>query len=164
MKRIVFILFVLLSILRFTSNAQMNVSQLDSYAFRLKPNEDLKSGVISFAKKNSIKAGAIVTCVGSLKQFNLRFANQETGTKLSGHFEIVSMTGTFSDSASHLHISVSDSTGHTIGGHLLEGNLIYTTAEVVVVDLKDIEFTRETDETFGYKELFIVPKKKSRKK
>lgn len=154
-----------ISILPFSSPAQpMNASKIDSYAFRLKSNEDLKGGILSFAKKQHIKAGAIVTCVGSLTQFHLRFANQEKGTKKNGHFEIVSMTGTFSDSTSHLHISVSDSIGNTIGGHLLDGNLIYTTAEIVVVDLKDIEFTRKRDDTYGYQELFIQPKKKPEKK
>ena len=74
------------------------------------------------------------------------------------------MTGTFSDSTSHLHISVSDSTGQTIGGHLLEGNLISTTVELVVINLKDFEFTRETDSTFGYKERSIKRIKKANKK
>ena len=142
----------------------MKASKIDSYAFRLKPKEDLKTGIISFAKKENIKAGAIVTCVGSLTPFHLRFANQEKGSKQNGHFEIVSMTGTFSDSTSHLHISVSDSTGQTIGGHLLEGNLISTTVELVVINLKDFEFTRETDSTFGYKELSIKRIKKANKK
>ena len=163
-QRIAGLILVLLTILATNSSAQMNLSKLDSYAFRLKPNEDLKEGVISFAKKQQIKAGAIVTCVGSLTQFHLRFANQEKGEKQKGHFEIVSMTGTFSDSTSHLHIAVSDSTGKTTGGHLLDSNLIYTTAEIVIVDLKDLEFARETDETFGYKELFVKPKKKVSKK
>jgi predicted DNA-binding protein with PD1-like motif len=158
------IFIVVISVISLTSHAQrMDPSKIDSYAFRLKPNEDLKEGIISFAKKQNLKAGAIVTCVGSLTQFHMRFANQEKGTKQIGHFEIVSMIGTFSDSTSHLHISVSDSTGQTTGGHLLEGNLIYTTAEIVVIDLKDIEFKREPDSTFGYKELFIKPRKKNKK-
>lgn len=164
-KQVVGAIVVAITILSFSSFAQpMNASKTDSYAFRLKPNEDLKEGILAFAKKQNIKAGAIVTCVGSLTQYHLRFANQENGKKQNGHFEIVSMTGTFSDSTSHLHISVSDSTGLTIGGHLLDGNLVYTTAEIVVVDLTDVEFARETDATFGYKELFVKPKKKSGKK
>ena len=165
MTRIVAIILLVISVLSLTSDAQqMNASKTDSYAFRIKPNEDLKVGILAFAKNHNIKAGAIVTCVGSLTQFHLRFANQEKGKKQNGHFEIVSMTGTFSDSTTHLHLSVSDSTGQTVGGHLLDGNLIYTTAEIVIIDLKDYEFTRETDETFGYKELFIKTKKKSGKK
>lgn len=150
MMRITGLVITVISILSFHSHAQkMNTSPTDCYAFSLKPNEDLKRGILTFAKKQNIKAGAIVTCVGSLTQIHLRFANQEIGKKLNGHFEIVSMTGTFSDSTSHLHISVSDSIGQTIGGHLLEDNLVYTTTEIIVIDLTDIEFTRETDDTFG---------------
>ena len=164
MRRAVSTIFTL-TLLTATTHAQlMNASKSDTYAFRLKPNEDLKSGVLSFAKKHHIKAGAIVTCVGSLRQFHLRFANQEKGSVQNGHFEIVSMTGTFSDSTSHLHLSLSDSTGRTVGGHLLEDNLVYTTAEVVIIDLKDLEFSRDVDPTFGYQELLIKPKKKSGKK
>ena|SRR5689334_24543213 len=129
------------------------------YCFRLKPHEDLKQSIARFATENSIKAGAIVSCAGSLAQFNIRFANQPEGTLKQGYFEIVSLSGTFNDSSSHIHISVSDNTGSTIGGHLLDKNLIYTTAEIVVVELTDVEFTRETDPTYGYQELLVKKKK-----
>jgi len=163
--RTVGIVWIILSVATFASTAQtMDASSSDFYAFRLKPGEDLRGGILAFAKEKEIKAGAIVTCVGSLTQLHLRFANQPNGIKQNGHFEIVSMTGTFSDTSSHLHLSVSDSTGKTIGGHLLEGNRVYTTAELVIVDLKGVEFTREVDTTFGYQELFIKPRKKSEKK
>src|SRR5687767_13925819 len=45
------------------------------YVFRLRPHEDLKRSVFQFAKDHGIKAGIILTCVGSLEQVNLRFAN-----------------------------------------------------------------------------------------
>lgn len=59
------------------------------------------------------------TCVGSLTNNTIRFANQSEGSKDDGHFEIVSLIGSVSVNGSHLHISISDSTGKTIGGHLL---------------------------------------------
>jgi predicted DNA-binding protein with PD1-like motif len=130
------------------------------YALRLHPDEDMRQGLIRFAIANKIKAGTVVTCVGSLKQVNLRFANQETGQVFNGFHEIVSLVGTFSDESSHLHLSVSDSTGRTLGGHLLDGNYIYTTAEIVVVDLEGIEFSREMDSTFGYHELTFRKRRK----
>jgi len=46
------------------------------YALRLHPNQDLKQEIGAFAKANNIQAGYIITCVGSLKKANLRFANQ----------------------------------------------------------------------------------------
>jgi len=128
------------------------------YVLRLKPHADLKQSIFEFKKPNKIKAGAIVTCVGNLEQYNLRFANQQNGTKATGHFEVLSLSGTFSDSSMHLHLSVADSTGKTIGGHLLDENLFYTTIELVIADLTDLEFTRETDSTYGYQELVIKKK------
>jgi predicted DNA-binding protein with PD1-like motif len=128
------------------------------HAFRLKPHLDLKEAITTFAKDNSIKAGAIVSCVGSLEQFNIRFADQPEGTFKKGFFEIVSLTGTFDQDTSHIHISVSDERGDTIGGHLMNNNLVYTTAEIVIVELTDLEFTRENDPAYGYLELVVKRK------
>jgi len=137
-------------------------SKTIAYAFRIQPREDLKKAILSFAAKNSIKAGAIVTAVGSLEQYNIRFANRGEGTSKKGHFEIVSLVGTFSDSACHLHLSISDNRGKTIGGHLLDGNLIYTTAEIVLIKLTELEFRRYVDAEYGYRELVVI--KNSKKK
>jgi len=131
-------------------------------AIRLAPHTDLKLELLSFAKKAKLKAGFIITCVGSLEQVNLRFANQETGTSLKGHYEIISLVGTFSDTSAHLHLSVADSIGKTFGGHLLDESLIYTTAEIVIGELADLEFDRVVDSTYGYKELSV--KKRNIKK
>lgn len=133
----------------------MAQSVTKSYAFRLKPGADLKIEINSFLKQHKIKAAAIVTCVGSLTDANIRFANRAEGTAFHGHFEIVSLTGVLSTNGSHLHISISDEKGNTIGGHLLEGCKIYTTAEIVVAALTNLTFKRELDTTYGYKELMV---------
>ena len=133
--------------------------KMDVHVFRLKPHEDLKLALIEFAKSNGISAGVILTCVGSLEEFNIRFANEKSGKKQYGHFEIVSLTGTFSATSSHLHIAVSDAKGNTFGGHLLEGNHIYTTAEIAVGILPDLSFEREIDSTYGLYELVVKHKK-----
>ena len=131
------------------------MSKGEFLGFRLKPHQDLKVEILKFAAANNLKAAAIVSCAGSLEQYNIRFANQPDGTFVKGFFEIVSLSGTFSDKSSHLHIAVSDSNGVTIGGHLMNNNLVYTTAEIVVVELTDLEFVREPDPTYGYEELVV---------
>ena len=73
----------------------------------------------------------------------------------AGHFEIVSLVGTLSTEGSHVHLSIADSTGKTIGGHLLEGCTIYTTAEIVIAKSNEMHFTREEDGTTPWKELQI---------
>jgi len=126
-----------------------------SHAFRLKPGNDLRKEIESFVKDNNIQAGWISCGVGSLTQYNIRFANQPEGSKDTGHFEIVSLTGTVSVNDSHIHISISDSTGKTVGGHLLDGNLVYTTAEIVIQESNDFVFTREKDGSTPWEELQV---------
>lgn len=135
-----------------------------TYALRLKPGQDVRQQLNAFVAEHNIRAGAMVTCVGSLTQATLRLANQENPTVYRGHFEIVSLVGTLSVNGSHLHLAVSDSTGRTIGGHLLDGNLVYTTAELVIGMLDNVEFRREPDATFGYQELTVYPLKPAAKR
>ena len=125
------------------------------HAFRLKPGQDLKQEIEAFTRRENIEAGWIMTCVGSLTQTTLRFANQPESVKSTGHFEIVSLVGTVSVHGSHLHLSVSDSTGQTIGGHLSAENLVFTTAEIVLGESKTMVFTRENDGSTPWKELQV---------
>jgi hypothetical protein len=136
----------------------METSPVKVHAFRLKPGQDLRAEIESFVAKEKITAGYIITCVGSLTQTNIRYANQPEGAKMNGHFEIVSLVGTVSINGSHLHLSVSDSTGKTTGGHLLKDNLIYTTAEIVIGESKDLLFTREKDDSTPWEELQVKKK------
>ena len=129
-----------------------------THAFRLKPGNDLKKEIESYAKANNIQAGWISCGVGSLTDYNIRFANQPEGSKASGHFEIVSLIGTVSINGSHIHICLSDSTGKTIGGHLLDSNFVYTTAEIVIQESDDFIFTREKDGSTLWEELQIKKK------
>lgn len=124
-------------------------------AFRLKPGEDLREGIDRIVKEKSIKAGWVATCVGSLTDYAIRFANQPSASSGSGHFEIVSLTGTVSVNGSHLHLSISDSTGQTIGGHLMPGCKVYTTAEIVLQYTNKYAFTREKDGSTTWEELQV---------
>ena len=128
---------------------------MKSFAFRLRPHEDLKKGILAFAEEHNITAGCVITCVGSLEHVHLRYARQENGLHQKGFFEIVSLVGTFSKDYGHFHLSVADSAGKTTGGHLLDSNLVYTTAEIVIGELPSTEFLRVTDETYGYSELVV---------
>jgi len=132
-------------------------SALQTYALRLRPGDDLRQQLTAFVQAHHLLAGTMLTCVGSLTVATLRLANQEGPTVYRGHFEIVSLVGTLSANGSHLHLAVADSTGRTIGGHLLDGCRVYTTAEIVLGELPALEFRRETDPTFGYQELVVRP-------
>jgi hypothetical protein len=53
--------------------------------------------------------------------------------EFNGKFEIVSLSGTLSSSGHHVHMSIADCDGNVFGGHLMEGCLVRTTAEIVLV-------------------------------
>jgi predicted DNA-binding protein with PD1-like motif len=124
-------------------------------ALRLKPGQDLRREIEELVKARHIRAGFIITTVGSLSQAAMRLADQSSTTRFEGKFEIVSLVGTLGPDGVHLHISISDSTGRTIGGHLVEGCAIYTTAEIVIGEARGLIFARGTDPETGYKELQI---------
>ena len=151
---------ILVSLILFSCQQKTTMNNLTAHAFRLKPGEDLKAGIQKLVTAKQIKAGWISTCVGSLTDYQIRFANQPEGSSDTGHFEIVSLTGTVSVNGSHLHISISDSTGKTIGGHLMDGCKIYTTAEIVILSSNDFIFKREKDGTTPWEELQVEEIKK----
>ncbi len=126
------------------------------HVLRLAPGEDPRSKLDAFVAEKKIEAAVVVSAVGSLTKLNVRFANQQVVEGLSGHFEIVSLTGTLSATGgSHLHISVTDEKGKALGGHLATGSAIYTTLEVAVGELSGLRFTREIDPATTFKELKI---------
>ena len=106
-----------------------------------------------------ISKPGVLSGVGSLTHVTLDFANREYHSEFDGHFEIVSMTGIVSIHGSHLHISVSDGDGRTMGGHLVPGCKIYTTAEIVLAVFDDVVYKRELYENdSGYEELAVYKK------
>ena len=125
------------------------------HTIRLLPGQDVLPELKKFVSEKNIQAGFIMSVVGSLTQYHIRFANQPEGSKAIGHFEVVSLTGLLSIHGNHVHISVSDSMGRTMGGHLLDSNLVYTTLEVVIGEDKEHTYHRELDSTYGYKELQV---------
>lgn len=132
-----------------------NTLGLTSYSFRLSPGQDLKKELQAVVDSEQLKAALVLSGVGSLSVATLRLAEAKAAKTFTGPFEIVSLTGTLHPQGLHLHISISDGEGKTLGGHLLDGCLINTTAEIVLLEQVGLEFLRETDTATGYKELVI---------
>jgi len=125
------------------------------FALRLHPGHDLKKSLAAFVNEHQVQAGYIMSCVGSLSICNLRYAGQTEGFTAAKKFEILSLSGTLSMHGLHLHIALADDTGNVIGGHLLDGNTIYTTAEIIIGEATQLRFTRAIDTTTGYTELVV---------
>jgi len=124
------------------------------HCFRLTKGMDLKKEIEEYVINNKI-FGVIICMVGSLNKLKIRLADGKSILEKLGRFEIVSATGTLSEDGVHIHISVSDEQGNTIGGHLKDGCIINTTAEVGITIFDNIKLKREYDKDTGYNELVI---------
>ena len=110
---------------------------------------------MAFCDRQKIRAACILSAVGSLQKANLRLADSKNILTLQKKFEIVSATGTISQEGCHVHISIADSEGHVLGGHLMDQNIIFTTCELVILEISEVEFKRELDPQTNFKELKI---------
>lgn len=120
---------------------------------RFLPGQDLKKELAKLCFENKIKAGCLVSVVGSLSRINIRLANSHQFLKLDEKFEVLALQGLVSLEGLHLHLTVANSQGQVYGGHLMEENIIFTTFEMVLLVMEDIVFHRELDPATGYKEL-----------
>ncbi len=127
--------------------------------FRLKPGELLREEIEKRVQENGVKAGVLLSIVGGLKTAVLRMPGatpeNQMVKKLEGPFEVVSGTGTFSQDGCHIHISVSDKEGNVFGGHLKDGCVVSTTAEIVIGVFENVTYKRTPDPATGFPELEI---------
>mmetsp|Transcript_31209 Transcript_31209/g.89553 ORF Transcript_31209/g.89553 Transcript_31209/m.89553 type:complete len:331 (-) Transcript_31209:92-1084(-) len=132
---------------------------------RLLPGDDILKCLKAFAEERELDAAVVLTCVGSTGQTTLRPAGVPKPKVFEGKFEIVSMTGTLSRAGHHLHMSISDPECNVFGGHMMEGCIVRTTAEIALSVLEGLEFTRPLDARTGYDELSIaeLPPEKRRR-
>jgi len=127
------------------------------HCLRLLPGEDLLRSLKKFAEEHRLGAAVVLSCVGSTGQTTLRPAGSVVPKVLHNKYEIVSLTGTLSRCSHHLHMSLSDSECTVFGGHVLEGCIVRTTAEIVLGVITNVSFTRPHDPRTGYDELSITP-------
>ena len=133
---------------------------------RLMPGDDLKAELLKFTKEQCITSGSVVTAVGSIESVKIRLASASSGSdpeyiERIGKYEIVSLVGTMEynekeDTAyGHFHISIADVNGGVIGGHLMDGCKVFTTVEVVIMQVPNVQNKRVLDAKSGYKELKV---------
>lgn len=126
------------------------------HCFRLTKGTDLRDAIFTYAKKNRLRAAVPVACAGCVTAWRLRSADGRTAVVGSESAEMVSLTGTVSAYGLHLHLALAREDLSVFGGHLLEGCIINTTAEIVLMEVDDAVFRRVFDPTTGYDELDIT--------
>ena len=133
-----------------------------THAFRLTPGADLRGELQRFTQENTLRAGCILSCVGSLSRARLRMPGAGGDAEAFATFvepmEIVSLSGTLCLDGLHLHVSLTRRDASCIGGHVVQGCIVNTTAEVVIGELDEVTFHRPVDPATGYNELCVRPK------
>lgn len=129
---------------------------MKQHVFRLHRGSDLSESIQSYCGTHQIKAGYVAACVGCVTKATIRSADGATAHTLEERLEIVSLTGTISEKRCHLHISFSREDLSVIGGHLMPGCIVNTTAEVVLCELDGVSFGKVYDPETGYNELEIA--------
>lgn len=123
---------------------------------RLPPACDLRRGIELAVGTLAQPSGFVLSGIGSLSQAGLRFAAAESSILLVEPLEVLSLSGSVTAQGAHLHASVSTASGRVLGGHVVYGCLVRTTAEVLVAILPEWQLWREHDPVSGYMELNVA--------
>ena len=125
---------------------------------RLPPGVDLRRALGAALSDQATDSAFVVSGIGSLNDAVLRFANGTAETRIAGPLELVTIAGSLSATGAHLHVTVSDQHGALTAGHLCYGNIVRTTAEVLMALLPNWSLAREHDPQTGFQELVVRPK------
>jgi predicted DNA-binding protein with PD1-like motif len=113
---------------------------------RFDPGERLLEGLRDLIRAEGIRTGLVVSGIGTLSDCrmhqafagyppNLLTRHQEY-LELKGSYEIASIQGIIADGQPHLHLTICEGS-QTIAGHLEDGCVVMTTAEVAILRGED---------------------------
>ncbi len=132
---------------------------------RILPGTDLIDGILKICKEHGIESGSIDVMLGSLMKFTFVYAVRDETKKLKARYcEPVSIEGPLEficgngiigkddkeETAVHLHGMVSDEKQRIYAGHMVRGNPVLATIEIIIRELPDVDIKRELDEETGF--------------
>ena len=126
---------------------------------RLRRGDDLLLAIKNIAAEEHIELAAILSGVGCISKGRIRDSSGVTIRDITEPCEIVSLNGTVSEKRCHIHIALSKEDLSTIGGHLVEGCIINTTCELVLLELDGWKCNVEQDKETGYDEIVFEREK-----
>ena len=140
---------------------------------RVKTGSDLLLSIERLVEEEGMKAGVILSGVGLLKRACLRncrtLPKEHPITDVNRSYlnferplEIIAVSGNVSEFKGkpqvHVHVTLSYVEGEkisVIGGHLVEGCIIFGFAEVFIMELKDVKMRKEFDGETKRPQLFV---------
>jgi predicted DNA-binding protein with PD1-like motif len=124
---------------------------------RLRKGEDLVAELTRVCRENGVTRGS-VQVIGAMEQARLGYYHQDARKyethAIDKHVEILSGIGNVSlldgEVFVHLHLTLSDDACQCMGGHAMEGNIIFA-AEAIVTEIPGNALNRVYDEPTGLK-------------
>ena len=124
-----------------------------SICLRLRRGDDLLLSIRQLAAREGLRCAVVLSGVGCVTEARVRDASGVTVRHIAEPCEIVSLNGTVSAVRCHLHIALSREDMTTLGGHLMEGTVVNTTCELVLLELDGWRCGAEQDDETGYDEI-----------
>jgi predicted DNA-binding protein with PD1-like motif len=129
-----------------------------THVFRVKPKQELLTGIARYCSEKGISSGVIIGIIGSVESARLNFLTELPGNydsvDYAGPLEIVCAQGSVAlkddNPVIHIHVQLS---GQDVcrGGHLAKAS-VFSTAEVTIGEL-DYQLWRQFDSYTGLNEL-----------
>ncbi|ADU62916.1 MAG: DNA-binding protein [Pseudodesulfovibrio sp.] len=124
---------------------------------RLRKGEDLVAELGRVCRENGITRGSIQV-IGAMEQARLGYYHQDARKyethAIDHHVEILAGIGNVSlldgETFVHLHLTLSDAACQCLGGHAMEGNIIFA-AEAIITEIPGEALNRVFDEPTGLK-------------
>ncbi len=143
-------------------------------ALRLPPGADIYKTLEQVAESEGITSGLILSGLGSVKQVSLRNVRvfpeefpiedrHRVFTPKAEPMELLALTGNISHFTNRIHIhahvvlSSGVGGGPVFGGHLVEGCIVFSTAEIVLCSIQGMPMLREMDPQTRTFELCFSP-------
>lgn len=133
-------------------------------AARIHPNLDLLETIENICKKHDIQYGQLTSTIGSLRKVSFNYVTTVEPAEGEGYTTAKSMEGPFSlltgqglvspsDESDkmniHYHAVISGENNVILGGHILPGTITLTTTDLFIMEVKNIEMTRDRDPETG---------------
>ncbi len=131
---------------------------MQTIPLRLVPGADQRAALEDIVRSRACSVVFGLQGICSLSVAQLRYAFIDEPAELRGDLEILTRVWSLSVDGAHLHMSVSDRDGRVFGGHVAKGCIVRTTAEILVAELAEHRFSRETDPLTGFPELVVRPR------
>lgn len=130
-----------------------------THAFRLTRGQDLREGIEAYLHAHAIEAAAVVACVAASPARGCATPAANGFGRFARPWKSCRSPARSPYTAPICISPCPARTSGAVGGHLVCGCIVNTTAEVVLLELEDCVFLPRFDPQTGYHELHIAPKR-----